>query len=345
MERIKTVLLIALMFAFTSGVLVAQSYANPFVGGRPSPSQNQIPDSTAQNQSDADLLAAPAAPSVSPFAQLGQWLTGVQFSMRELMVDAAYRLRDGQFLQLFYLCLLSFLYGVFHALGPGHGKTLVSSFFLARPGRIRQAVGIAWSVALVHALVAIGIVLLFTQLIQQVLMVGIDQAGAVISSAASLVIILLGGLMLASALVTIISGGKKHLHLHWHPHKHDHHHDHEHEHEHEHGQQKPVTLKELWLVAVLSSIVPCPGAATLMAFAIAAQIPLAGAIAVAAMSLGVGITTGAAGIVAILAQRGVTKLTIHRMPRLIPLIGGFFRLTGSLLIIVSGIILIGAPIG
>ena len=41
--------------------------------------------------------------------------------------------------KLFILIAFSFLYGFFHALGPGHGKTLVTSYFLANGGNWYKA--------------------------------------------------------------------------------------------------------------------------------------------------------------------------------------------------------------
>lgn len=53
---------------------------------------------------------------------------------------------------------LSFAYGVFHALGPGHGKAVISSYVLANRQTARNGAVLALASSLVQALVAIALV-------------------------------------------------------------------------------------------------------------------------------------------------------------------------------------------
>ncbi|WP_431194743.1 nickel/cobalt transporter, partial [Achromobacter xylosoxidans] len=53
---------------------------------------------------------------------------------------------------------LSFAYGVFHALGPGHGKAVISSYVLANRQTARNGALLALLSSLVQALVAIAMV-------------------------------------------------------------------------------------------------------------------------------------------------------------------------------------------
>src|ERR1044072_4009877 len=56
------------------------------------------------------------------------------------------------------LTVLSFIYGVLHALGPGHGKAVVSAYVMADTRRLRQGVAMAWLASGLQALVAITLV-------------------------------------------------------------------------------------------------------------------------------------------------------------------------------------------
>ena len=58
------------------------------------------------------------------------------------------------------LGLLSFLYGVFHAAGPGHGKVVISSYVLANEAQIRRGVLLSFLAAMLQSLVAIAFVLI-----------------------------------------------------------------------------------------------------------------------------------------------------------------------------------------
>lgn len=56
------------------------------------------------------------------------------------------------------LIMLSFLYGVFHAAGPGHGKAVISAWLLATENDLRRGIVIAFLSALFQALTAIAII-------------------------------------------------------------------------------------------------------------------------------------------------------------------------------------------
>jgi nickel/cobalt exporter len=53
---------------------------------------------------------------------------------------------------------LSFLYGIFHAAGPGHGKAVISSYLVANDETWRRGVVLSFASALLQALVAVVVV-------------------------------------------------------------------------------------------------------------------------------------------------------------------------------------------
>jgi len=53
---------------------------------------------------------------------------------------------------------LSFLYGIFHAAGPGHGKAVISSYLVANEETWRRGVVLSFASALLQAFVAVAIV-------------------------------------------------------------------------------------------------------------------------------------------------------------------------------------------
>ena len=71
---------------------------------------------------------------------------------------------------------ISFLYGIVHAAGPGHGKVVISSYLVANEQRVRRGVAIAFLAAFVQALVAVGIVGLMAALLNMTSM-AIDRHG------------------------------------------------------------------------------------------------------------------------------------------------------------------------
>ena len=56
------------------------------------------------------------------------------------------------------LVIVSFVYGVLHAVGPGHGKAVISSYMLADKETLRRGIFLAFMSSLIQALSAIGLV-------------------------------------------------------------------------------------------------------------------------------------------------------------------------------------------
>ena len=53
---------------------------------------------------------------------------------------------------------ISFVYGIFHAAGPGHGKAVISSYLVANDETWRRGVVLSFASALLQAFVAVAIV-------------------------------------------------------------------------------------------------------------------------------------------------------------------------------------------
>ena len=157
---------------------------------------------------------------------------------------------------------LSFLYGIFHAAGPGHGKAVISSYMIANEETWRRGVVLSFASALLQALVAVvfvGIAAAFLNATAATMKSAVDWI-EIVSYA---LIILIGARLLWVKGRAFISEARRlhspktvgaaatpahQLHDHHHGHGHyDHHHhhghdnghghshdDHSHDHEHDH---------------------------------------------------------------------------------------------------------------
>lgn len=56
------------------------------------------------------------------------------------------------------LALLSFLYGVFHAAGPGHGKAIISAYLLANERAVKRGIALSFAASLAQAVSAVVLV-------------------------------------------------------------------------------------------------------------------------------------------------------------------------------------------
>ena len=90
---------------------------------------------------------------------------------------------------------IGFGYGVLHAIGPGHGKAVVSTYVLGAERRMRRAVGLAVASALVQGVVAVALILGAVELLGMTRRATFDAADWV--ERASYVLVLLLGLWIA----------------------------------------------------------------------------------------------------------------------------------------------------
>ena len=65
---------------------------------------------------------------------------------------------SGPYAAAWTLMFLSFGYGIFHAAGPGHGKTVISAWLLATENELKRGIVIAFLSSVIQALVAILLV-------------------------------------------------------------------------------------------------------------------------------------------------------------------------------------------
>ncbi len=80
--------------------------------------------------------SAIATPATGGIALLAPLLHSLTDRLAELARRSARRAAPGPMLALAAAALL---YGIFHAVGPGHGKTIVSTFFLAKDAKLRHS--------------------------------------------------------------------------------------------------------------------------------------------------------------------------------------------------------------
>ena len=87
-----------------------------------------------------------STPSINPMAgypaalqPLMRRVAAFQHAIKQQMVRLTRDIRNQPLGSAFWgFMLLSFCYGVVHALGPGHGKIYTCSYFLSRPGTLKK---------------------------------------------------------------------------------------------------------------------------------------------------------------------------------------------------------------
>lgn len=188
---------------------------------------------------------------------------------------------------LLFVVLISLAYGMFHAAGPGHGKTIVSSYFLANNAKLRHSVVVGYLIAAVHSLAALSVVLVLYYLIRGLFSSHIEQANHWIQLGTFAAIAVIGGFMLVGR----IRGSEHHHHAHS-----------------KDGETPPViTLRSLVGIAVPAGVIPCPGAVAVILFALSLHMIAVSVLSVVSISVGMGITISVTGAIVILAKQGALK--------------------------------------
>jgi len=229
------------------------------------------------------------------------WHTLIEFQ-RQVNAGVAIHMRaleTGNSFAAFFLGLgVAFLYGMIHALGPGHGKFVILSYFMGREVYVLRGLVMAAQMAVVHVIAAVVIVWVADILLKTSLGIGLADVPG-IRAGSFLIIAGIGIYMLYQA----VRGSGGHTHTHNHTHDHNHHH-HGHSHDHPHGASHAT---EGGLVALAVGMVPCPGAVLVMLYAIANDMIYPGFLLVAAMSVGIGLTIAILGVATILLRQFATR--------------------------------------
>ena len=244
---------------------------------------------------------------------------------------------------------ISFLYGVFHAAGPGHGKAVISSYLVANEETARRGIVLSFASAMLQALVAVALVAVLAWLLSSTArtMCSAEKAIEIASYAliaafgARLVWTKGGGFMRALQAKPEPAVAAAHHHNHGqdhghhghdhHHHDHDHghdqghhpdHHRHDHAHGHVHdehcGHSHGPTPDQLagpggWqrgLGAIFAvGLRPCSGAILVLVFALAQGLFWAGIAATFVMGLGTAITVATIAVVAVSAKGFARRLS------------------------------------
>jgi ABC-type nickel/cobalt efflux system permease component RcnA len=247
------------------------------------------------------------------------WVTDTQQKMQRELADSVKRLKSGNAIAAaLALAGLSFVYGVVHAVGPGHGKAIISSYVVANEETVRRGVIISFLAAAMQAVTAVVLV--------GVLLLALNATGLQLNAWAnqleslSYALIALVGLYLLSTQLLqiwrryrsgrmaepahnhVAHGRGKPGHAHHH-HHHHHHHAHEQDHAHAHVHDEdcghvvdarrlagPFSWRKAMAVVLSVGIRPCSGAILVLVFALTQGLFWAGVAATFAMALGTAIT-------------------------------------------------------
>ena len=201
------------------------------------------------------------------------------------------------------LLWLSFGYGVFHALGPGHGKAVLTAYVLANKETIRNGALLAMLSAFLQALVAIALVAVAAGVLQ-VSGVAMNRATWWLELASYMLMVALGAwLVFKHVLQPVLSSLRDRRSAHAVNTQHAHaHHQHAHVHDENCGHvhmpdpaliSGPMNWSKATSAILAVGLRPCTGAIFVLVFSLAQGFFIAGIAAALAMGVGTGLTVAA----------------------------------------------------
>jgi ABC-type nickel/cobalt efflux system permease component RcnA len=302
-------LLLAALILLASLACAGPAFAaNPFVSGKSKESKPATTSESVQAKSGVRLLVG----------EIYAWSASVQRQLKVRMTRLAHGIRHEPWgsacLMFFGLC---FLYGAAHALGPGHGKSVVVAYLLGRTDGFWSGLALGWAIPVVHVSSAVLAVLIGTKVLSLAGMESLDASENYLMTASYAFLLLIG---LALAVLAVKEMLKKN-----------------------HSPKEDVRSDKgrMAAVALATGVVPCPGAAIILVFCMSLGLEAHGLAAMVFLTAGMGVTTSSFAIGALMSRRAALALSGGE-GRLFVFVYSSLSLLGALAVAVfGGIMLLG----
>jgi len=208
---------------------------------------------------------------------------------------------------------LALVFGMVHALTPGHGKTMVAAYLAGTRGQARHALILGGTVTVTHTagVFALGIVTLsLSQFIVP------EQLYPWLNLASGVMVVGIGVFAIRDRLRRWLRAARPRpaavpvAHEHGHEHAHDHAHDHGHDHGHGHSHAPPdeLSMRSLVALGVSGGLLPCPSALVVLLSAIALHRLAFGLALIVAFSFGLASVISGIGLAVLYARKLFTRL-------------------------------------
>jgi ABC-type nickel/cobalt efflux system permease component RcnA len=229
--------------------------------------------------------------------------------------------------------------GAFHALEPGHGKTVVAAYLVGSRGTASHAVLLGLTVTASHTA---GVYLLGGIALYASRYVVPERLYPWLGVFSGLVI---AGLGLSLVLRRYAALGHRHEDGHAHTHEAGdehyhhhhaaaHHHGHGHGHDHHHPGDGPVSLPALVALGVTGGIVPCPAAVVVLLSALSLNRVGFGLLLIVAFSVGLAAVLITIGVLMVYARRAMARFSTDG-----PLVRRWLPLASSAVITIVGVVI------
>ena len=249
--------------------------------------------------------------------------------LREKLTAAISAMKSGDWDAIWKFLAICLVYGMLHALGPGHGKSIVVGYFIARRGRWRQGVALGAGITVTHTMSAVLLLLILYAIFKATVFTAFETGRIGIERASYALIMLTGVLLVVLAIRDVFKSHKScgccaRM-------------------ESAEGavaesKLPPVARwREILGVAAVTGIVPCPAVALIVLFCLLNSMVALSLLGALVICIGMTITNVAFGIAAVAFRKGIDKGSAHT--RIATKIYTVATLAGGVIIFISGLLL------
>lgn len=320
LHRRTVVVGIAVVFTFVVAPLGAQQ--NPFFGDDTSNDTEASQSDPSDNRNDTETGLAPAPgdaaqndratarePGLLSNAYARAFGTVVRAQRRlnrelsGLILDSA---EDGSILDWVPVLALAFIYGILHAVLPGHRKTILISYYIAEPARVWHGVVVGFAFSVMHVVSAAVIVFTALGAVQMAIGGAVSDMTRSVQAASSWLIIAIGVFYLVAKirgwllerderesarmrdLLSISDNESFDTHI---------------------SRSRPQSI---WPAILAAGIVPCPVTTSVLLFSISIGALGAGIASVIALSAGLGVALALISVMTIVLKEGILRVFERR---------------------------------
>ena len=304
----------------------------------PAEGASAVPEAAAETAVAKSVAAVPEKPA-GKTRSFYTVIAQEQKVLREKLTAAISAMKSGDWDAIWKFLAICLVYGMLHALGPGHGKSIVVGYFIARRGRWRQGVALGAGITVTHTMSAVLLLLILYAIFKATVFTAFETGRIGIERASYALIMLTGVLLVVLAIRDVIksrkgcgcaarietaegaaagsacvTGTAKN------------------------GMLPPIARwREILGVAAVTGIVPCPAVALIVLFCLLNSMVALSLLGALVICVGMTITNVAFGIAAVAFRKGIDKGSAHT--RIATKIYTVATLAGGVIIFISGLLL------
>ena len=291
-------------------------------------------DAPVATEATVDSVA-PAEPAMEPEKPVEKSrsiytvIAEEQKVLREKLTAAISAMKSGDWNAIWKFLAICLVYGMLHALGPGHGKSIVVGYFIARRGRWRQGVALGAGITVTHTMSAVLLLLILYAIFKATVFAAFETGRIGIERASYALVMLTGVLLVVLAIRDVFKSHKGcgcSTRL-----------------ESAEGAVAESKLppiarwREILGVAAVTGIVPCPAVALIVLFCLLNSMVALSLLGALVICIGMTITNVAFGIAAVAFRKGIDKGSAHT--HIATKIYTVATLAGGVIIFISGLLL------